>query len=370
MEVLRLWSKSRVAQLDFLVTSGNRGIFDDEAGRLGARIHYLPFERRALFSFARGIRRILKNERYQAIHDHQDYASGWHFLMGLGLLPPFRITHVHNSAYQIRNNYGITPARRVTASVGKQLVAHFATHITGTSRSVISEYGFKSAQFAGIQRGALYCGFDPSRFTVDRGESRRSVLMEFGWPEDAKIILFVGRLDESPDFGHKKTEKNSGFAVSVGIECCRLAPQIRMLMVGAQNNSIISLKARVLAADLNGRIRFEDIRFDVGRLMAASDILLFPSRREGLGMVAVEAQAAGLPVLASTGVPTECRVVPELVEFREIGDGVGVWAASILKILAKPRSITNAGQQVRASKFSIENSAAALLSLYSFGRLL
>ena len=36
MEVLRLWSKNGVGKIDFLATSGNPGIFDEEARRLGA----------------------------------------------------------------------------------------------------------------------------------------------------------------------------------------------------------------------------------------------------------------------------------------------------------------------------------------------
>ena len=57
-------------------------------------------------------------------------------------LPPVRVTHVHNPSYQIHNNYGVTLGRRLTARVGKRLVARYATHITGTSRQVITEYGF------------------------------------------------------------------------------------------------------------------------------------------------------------------------------------------------------------------------------------
>ena len=45
MELLRLWSNTGAVQMDFLLTSGNRGIFDDEACRLGARLHYVRYGR-------------------------------------------------------------------------------------------------------------------------------------------------------------------------------------------------------------------------------------------------------------------------------------------------------------------------------------
>src|SRR5438034_82160 len=144
MEVLRLWSRNGKCRMDFLATSGNAGIFDDEARRLGAHIHYVRYGRAHLPKFVREFQRILKEGQYHAIHDHQDYASGWHFLIGRSRLPPVRITHVHNPAYQILNNYGVTVARRVTARIGRALVARYSTHITGTSLQSITEYGFDS----------------------------------------------------------------------------------------------------------------------------------------------------------------------------------------------------------------------------------
>lgn len=369
MEVLRLWSKSEVGRIDFLATSGTPGIFDEEARRLGAKVHYVRYGRAHLLRFAKQFRQLLREERYHAIHDHQDYASGWHFLMGAGALPPVRVTHVHNPAYQIRNNYGVTLSRRFTARVGKALVARYSTHITGTSRQAIAEYGFDASRFRQIPKAALYCGFDPARFLGDPVAAKASVSHEFGWPEDAKIILFAGRIDRSLDLGHPQNHKNSGFAVSVGIECARRDSRVRMLLAGAPSPAVAILEGRIAAAGLQGRIRFAGIRKDIQRLMLAGDVLLFPSRGEGLGMVAVEAQAAGLPVLLSNAVPRECVVVPELVRFQKVEAGEAAWAADLLQLAARSQKILGANQRVAASAFSIDSSARALLRLYSEGTL-
>src|SRR5215469_16749283 len=77
MEVLRLWSKTGIGKIDFLATSGNPGIFDDEAQQLGAQVHYLRYGRAHLKGFAGKFRELLLDGNYDAIHDHQDYASGW-----------------------------------------------------------------------------------------------------------------------------------------------------------------------------------------------------------------------------------------------------------------------------------------------------
>src|ERR1700677_238859 len=369
MEVLRLWSKSEVVRIDFLATSGNIGIFDEEARRLGAQVHYVRFGRLHLARFAKKFHQLLREGRYDAIHDHQDYASGWHFLMGASALPAVRVTHVHNPAYQIRYNYGVTLSRRLTARIGQALVARYSTHITGTSRQIIAEYGFNASRFRRIPRAALHCGFDPARFLGDPIAAKASVIREFGWPEDAKIILFAGRIDLSADLGHSQNHKNSGFAVSVGIECARRDSRVRMLLAGSPSPAVPILEGRIAAAGLDGRIQFAKVRKDIAHLMLASDVLLFPSRGEGLGMVAVEAQAAGLPVLISDAVPHECVVVPELVRVQKVEAGKEAWAADLLQLAAKHRNIPIANRQVAASFFAIENSARALLQLYCKGSL-
>lgn len=368
MEVLRLWSKTGEVQIDFLATSGERGVFDDEAMTLGAKIHYIPYGKRHLGSFAKRFRQILASERYDAIHHHQDYTSGWHFLLAGQHLPPVRVTHVHNPAYQIRNNYGITYGRRITAGIGKYLVGRFATHITGTSRQAVTEHGFDAPRFQKIPRAALHCGFDPARFAGDPVAAKNLICMEFGWQPDVKILLFAGRTDRGPDLGHPQNHKNSGFAVRLAIEAANRDPSIRMVMCGAPSAATSVLQSRIDHAGVVGRVIMVGVRKDIERFMLASDLLLFPSRGEGLGMVAVEAQAAGLPVLASTAVPRECLVVENMVRFLDVTEDMGLWVEAIEDILRAGRpNHKQCNTIVAHSAFSINNSAERLKQIYQEG---
>jgi glycosyltransferase involved in cell wall biosynthesis len=367
MEVLRLWRARGpdAPQMDFLATSGERGFFDDEAVELGATIHYLPYGKRHLLSFAKNFRRILDYGNYTALHDHQDYASGWHYLLAGRHLPPIRVTHVHNPAYQIRNNYGVSLSRRVTARVGKFLVRNYATLITGTSRQAVTEYGFDASQFQNIPKRALHCGFDTSRFAGDQVAAKMSICAEFAWPKDVKILLFAGRTDSGTDLGHPQNHKNSGFAIRLGIEAANRDPSIRMLMCGAPSEATTSLQARIDEADCSGRIVMAGIRKDIERFMLGSDLLLFPSRGEGLGMVAVEAQAAGLAVLASSNVPRECVVIENMVSFLEVTEDVVPWVDGVVEILAADRPAhRNCTLAVSQSPFAVEESAKNLESIY------
>ena len=367
IELLRHWRGEGLVSTDILATGGRPGVLDGEAAALGARLHYLPFGRGSLPAFASGFRRILRDGGYDAMHDHQDHASGWHYLIGAGRLPAVRITHVHNPAYQILNNYGVTARRRLTGQAGKRLVARYATHIIGTSRAAITAFGFDGPAFRRTPKAALYCGLDPSQFVASPG-ARASVRAEFGWPHDAPVVLFAGRFDVAPDLGDPRNHKNSGFAVDVAIDCARHDPRVCFVFAGPFSEATPILRARVEAAGLGARIVFAGVRRDIGRLMAGADALFFPSRAEGLGMVAVEAQAAGLPVLASTGVPEECVVVPGLVRFLDIDAGAAAWRDALLAVVRAPRGdLADANRRVAASSFAIAHSARRLAELYRSG---
>jgi glycosyltransferase EpsF len=365
MEVLRLWSKTEVARMDFLITSGNRGIFDDEAQQLGARLHYLRYGRRHLLIFAKEFRRLLRDGQYHAIHDHQDYASGWHFLMGGSTLPPVRVTHVHNPWLHIEANYAVSLSRRLTTIVGKRLVHQLATHVCGTSEQILYQYGFQPAQTRRPRVSVVHCGFDVGRFNTSREPDRQSVLREFHWPEDSRVILFAGRLDRAMEFDHPQNHKNSWFALNAVRVAIDRQPSVRFLLAGTGGHSREELEDRIERWGLKDELRLIGVRKDIGRLMRAADVLFFPSRQEGLGMVAVEAQAAGLPVLASTAVPRECVVVPELYNTLSLAEPIQLWAATLLQILTKPRpSLELCRRAVESSAFSIANSARRLEEIY------
>ena len=367
MELLRFWAREgeNAAQLDFVATSGKRGHFDDEVESLGGRIFYLRFGRAHLATFVRGWREILRQGDYAAIHDHQDFASGWHFLAGVGSLPPVRIAHVHNPMIGFDHYYGITSSRRLTAMAGWKLVDRLATHICGTSAEILQKHGYRPGHRS-PSVAVVHCGIDVNKFSGKRGADRRSVLEEFGWLPDSKIVLSVGRLDPALEFSHPQNLKNTWFALNVVRHAALADPSVHYLVAGAGEAQRSAIMEHVRQWGLDERIRLIGLRNDVPRLMRAADLLLFPSVEEGLGMVAVEAQAAGLPVLASTAVPDECIVVPQLYHSISLQEPLRYWATSLLAILGQPRiSADDCQLALERTGFSIANSARHLMKIYS-----
>ena len=351
---------------DILLTGGQASVFDEEAKALGARLFYVPFSRRHPIRFMREFRRILAAGNYDVIHDHQDYIAGLHFLMGLGHLPPIRIAHVHSPLYQ-RAKYAKGVVRRVVRPTGHHLLGHLATHVLGTSRQIVSEYGFDGFNSLGVTLGAAYCGFDVASFQGNRAQVHADLCREFGWEPSAKLILFVGRLeaDEVFHLGRVMSHKNPAFALEIAKECISRDPDVRLVMAGAGNQKRRELESKIKEWGLEEKIRLVGVRTDVPRLMLGSDLLLFPSLAEGLGMVVVEAQAAGLRVLASDTTPRECSVVPGLVKFLSLDLTARDWADEVMHVINLGHAESSYCLEViRRSPFSIENSAANLMNIY------
>lgn len=366
MEVLRLWSKNKAGQMDFLLTSGDRSVFDDEARQLGAKLHYVRYGRNNLPQFIREFREILRRERYDAIHDHGDYTSGVHFLWGLGELPPVRVAHVHNSWQHININYGVNVSRRLAARAGKFLVRRLATHICGTSDDILGMYGFPLQTCRRPFTTVLHCGLDVGRFNAPVESDRASVLREFGWGEGARIVLFAGRLDRALEIGHPQNSKNSWLALNAVRAVAEKDKSVCLLMAGDGIPQRQEMQQHIDSWDLSGRFRLLGVRTDMPRLMRAADMLFFPSRQEGLGMVAVEAQAAGLPVLASDAVPVAAKVIPQLYRTLSASAPLSDWADAVLATLNTPRmAMEQARAAVEASAFSIQTSARRLAEVYT-----
>src|SRR3989338_1569315 len=225
-------------QFDICLTSGNKGVFDDEAVALGARLFYPRYSRNNLLRFVREFRTILAEGQYDAIHDHQDYTSGFHFLFGIGHLPSVRVAHIHNPVLHLKN-YNTSRTRKFTAEAGKYLLAHLATHVIGTSRQVVSEYGFDEKRFDKVKRGVVHCGFDVARFSGAHELTHDEICREFGWEKTARILLFVGRLNSGLN------QKNPGFALEVAKICIDEDPNIHFLGGGGGGGLIIEFEVMV-----------------------------------------------------------------------------------------------------------------------------
>lgn len=114
---------------------------------------------------------------------------------------------------------------------------------------------------------------------------------------------------------------------------------------------------------LSENVLFLGNRNDVCRLMMAMDVLCMPSLYEGFPIVAVEAQASGLPVFVSKNVSKEIGIT-DLVDFISINEGPGPWVNALEKLVISNEARNLYADKVKEAGYDIRHSAEMLENIY------
>jgi glycosyltransferase involved in cell wall biosynthesis len=211
---------------------------------------------------------------------------------------------------------------------------------------------------------ALHCSFDFKKYNSEEKTFTLREMLKID--DETKIVLIVGRFDYNIIENHPQNHKNTAFTLGVLEQLVN--EQIIFVYIGANDYSINEFNLLANELKVLDKLKVLGIRNDVHILMQQADLLFFPSREEGLGMVAVEAQVANIPVLISSGVPVECQVVESLVYCKNMSDSKEIWAQQIIEILGS-RSLKSSNSKVlEFSDFNIRNSARILNNLYSLDK--
>ncbi len=195
---------------------------------------------------------------------------------------------------------------------------------------------------------------------VFRPGDRRAARAALGLPADEHVVAFVGRIQplKAPDIVLRAVAK---------------LPGIRIVVAGGPSGSGLSSPDGLarLADELGitARVTFlpPQSRADLATLFHAANLVAVPSYSESFGLVAVEAQACGTPVVAAAvgGLPVAVRdgVTGTLVS----GHDVERWADALDGLLRQeaPRAeAMSRAAAAHAATFSWENTTDALLASY------
>jgi glycosyltransferase involved in cell wall biosynthesis len=201
-------------------------------------------------------------------------------------------------------------------------------------------------------------GRDPEVLGRRSEDRRRAVRARLEVADDVPLVVAIARqehakgLDVLVDaFGSVRSEHSDA----------------RLLVAGAEGHATAFLRERVSRGDLDGAVVFLGTRPDVPDLLCAADVLVLPSRREGLPGVLLEALALEAPIVAS-----DLPAVREVFDGRDIGllakvgDAAGL-AAAIDAILADPAEASRRAEHGRErflARYTAERAARGMFELY------
>lgn len=321
MHIMRK-DRDSFVQHELLLLVEEPGAYEAEAREIGVPIHKLPHEGSWIRWFA-DLRRFLKERGpFDAVHSHTSRVGGAIVAIAALAGVPSRIAHQHDARSAGPDFRSVREAllRRGTMVLTKLA----ATRRIGITQAAIEDIAGKNWRREKNCSILLY-GFDFSNFS---GASERAerVRRELGLEPHHRVIGHVGRFDPV---------KNHRFLLKTFAEIARSDPDTRLVLVGRGR---LEPEMRSLANEIGiaGLVRFAGSTRDMAAHMALFDLFLFPSFSEGLGIVCVEAQAAGTRILTSDTVPREAAVVPGAVEFLPLALGEKAWAERASELLGQP----------------------------------
>lgn len=257
---------------------------------------------------------------------------------------PIRIIHSHNSGYEYRPGF----LRKILITINKSILNFSATDYWACSQKA-GEWMFGKNKNFKIIHNAI----DTNSYKFDiikRNNVRRELNLEHKF-----VVGHVGR------FSYQKNHK---FVINIFYEVQKMEDNAVLLLVGDtvdDESFFIECKKLVKELKLDEKVKFLGMRSDVPDLMQAMDCFLFPSQFEGLGIVAIEAQTAGLRCYLSDIIPEEVKIT-DLVNFISLNESPKTWADKILENRNYKRK--DMTEKIKASGYDIKTEIKKVEQFY------
>lgn len=349
MNMYRSIDRSEI-QFDFLLTQVTGGDYEEEAKSMGANIYHLPPRNKGYKAYHKALDDFFReHHNYIAIHEHISSLTSIdpaYYAKKYGI--PVRIFHSHSSS--IQKSLPLHWVHTILHYMNKPKVHTYATHYLGCSDKALDwiyKYtGVRSK--AKMVNNSIDCEMYRFNKTV-----RSEVRKEFNIGEDDFVIGHVGRFIPL---------KNQGFLIDILEELHKTMSTVKILLIG-EGETMKDVKAKVESKGLKNLVIFTGVRSDVVRLMQAMDIFVMPSWFEGLPVTLVEAQAAGLPIVASATISHDSDLSGTIL-FKSIKEPAVDWAKCIVEWKAKLGRPDNI-EAIKSAGFDSKITVKQLVEIYN-----
>lgn len=306
MNIYRNIDRDKV-QFDFLYHYEGKYFFDDEIKKMGGRIYNLTIRQdNNILKYKRELCNFFEEHKeYKVIHSHMPSLAFIHLKISKKFGISTRILHSHTSSFE-KNLKGYAKSMLSKFSV-KHSNYRFACSIAA------GEYLFKSKKFEVVNNA-----IDSKKYVFD-SDIRKKIREELNL-EDKFIIGHVGRFEKA---------KNHIFLISIIKEILRIRNDVVLFLVG-DGSLKKDIESKIKKENLERNVILYGVSDRVEKLLQAMDVFILPSLFEGLGIVLIEAQAAGLKCFASSYVVPKEAKVSDNIEYISLQEDPKIWAENIL----------------------------------------
>lgn len=319
-------------EVDIVAECIKESVFTSGLKARGIRFIELSGKLRSPQNYRR-FRNLLRERKYDVVH--------LNLFQGLSLYyaqiakkenVPVRIAHSHGSGLR---NSRTKQIKMALHQMGRRAWTSAATDHWACSQLAARFLFSDINSFCMIPNG-----IETERFRFNP-VVRDKIRSEFGLSEHY-VVGHVGRLS---------SEKNQSFLLDVFAQLIKGCPSSRLLLVGDGPDKMM-LQQQAERLGIAEHVIFYGVSKHVEQLLWAMDVFAFPSLFEGLGLACIEAQAAGLPVICSEGVPEEARIT-SLVSV--LSFDAERWAGQLLTMCVEKRDTY--AEAVRAAGFDVADVA-------------
>ncbi|MEE8703945.1 MAG: glycosyltransferase [Olsenella sp.] len=297
-----------------------------------------------IFGNMRDMRRLFEEVGFDVLH-------AWDSTMNL-----FPLRVAEKAGVPVRISESLSMAHRGEPKTVLKLILRkfshlYATHFMACGKDC-GRWQFGDRLFHAGRVDVFKTAITSERYAFNP-ELRARVRNELGVPEGALLLGFIGR------FAY---QKNPMFLMRVFREVARLRPDTRLLLIGDgeyREQMLSYAEGEGIAESLIYLGRREDI---IG-FYQAMDCFLLPSMYEGLPVVGLEAQVAGLDVFFSDEITREAAFCG-LGHFYPLSDGAESWAKSILSVMDSVEPRSSRAEECMAAGYDAKSEARRLAAYY------
>lgn len=261
--------------------------------------------------------KILREEKPDVFHANMDLFNGLNMFVAWLARVPVRVCHSHNSQSQYEANSGKHFIVSLYRSIMRRLLWCFSTVHCGCSEMAMDYlYGRKWKKDASSH--IIHNGIDLDVFSQSIDSETK---VNLGLRDNIHYLITVGRLSQ---------QKNPLFLVDVMKELCSGRDDIELLWVGSgeMENRV---REHITDCGMDQKLHLLGARKDVPQILHCAEAFVFPSLFEGLPIVLIEAQAAGLPCIVSDKVTQEINMGGCV--FLDIENGTKEWSSTIINMI-------------------------------------
>lgn len=325
VSVIMTWNRQLAESdivFDYLFSHQRIPSRDEEIRSLGGKVYYIQNDTSIsnYVKFVSQVKEFMKghSSEYDAIHLHTTTFCFPYLYYAKKYGIPIRIAHAHSISL---GNTRLSGYRNIFMTFPLKFYANeFWACSESAAQAWFRRFGIKKYY-------VVLNGIDTEQY-IYNPEIRNKVRMQLEMSNEQIAIVHISNMSAI---------KNIPFLIKTHKKIVQKNKKCILFLVG-KDQLPNAIECLISKEELDNYVVNLGVRSDIPELLQGMDICMMPSVNEGLGIVAVEAQAAGVPTIVSDGFPDDVMVTRKIQKIEFDAD---LWADNAISLIGHRETETD-----------------------------